>query len=92
MCYHTGKLASHGGGKVARKIERLRGLLEPDGEMKELATLDDSVSLPQRPEVRVKGVVPGSALILKSALCPFVLEFIVEKYPINRKSSAAPGN
>lgn len=47
----------------------------PYGDLREL---DESIPLPHMPSVRIKGLVAEKTKVFKSALCPFVLAFIVD--------------
>ncbi len=51
------------------------------GTYGDLRQLDESIPMPHMPSVRVKGLIAEKTRVFKSALCPFVLTFIVDDVP-----------
>ena len=59
----------------------MRALLAEGGTFGDLRELDESIPMPHMPNVRVKGLIAEKTKVFKSALCPFVLTFIVDDVP-----------
>ena len=59
----------------------MHGLLAQDGAYGDLQDLDGSIPMPHMPHIRVKGLIAEKTKVFKSALCPFVLTFIVDDVP-----------
>lgn len=59
---------------IERKVEKMRKLLEPEGEMKALRHFPSTV-MPVAPEVQVNGVVGEKSRMFKSALAPLLVNF-----------------
>lgn len=70
-----GDNASKGGGKTVKMIERLKSILQADGEMKELRKFKSPIHMPVRPEVTVTGIVAAETTMFKSALHPLLVCF-----------------
>lgn len=51
------------------------------GAYGDLRQFDESIPMPHMPNVRVKGLIAEKTRVFKSALCPFVLTFIVDDVP-----------
>jgi len=60
--------------RVDKKVERLRQLLGPEGEMKSLRDFE-STNMPVRPQIEVNGIVGERSTMFKSALAPLLLNF-----------------
>lgn len=61
------------GGGAARKADRLKAMLSPDGTCSGLAKL--GMACPLDPSVRLAGIVPSECSVFKSALSPLKLSF-----------------
>jgi len=70
-----GDTAKNGKGRVEKKVERMRMLLQPDGEFKTLRQFAQPIRVPVRPEIQVSGIVGEDSTMFKSALAPLLVCF-----------------
>jgi phosphatidylinositol 3-kinase len=72
------KIVSREGGNRKRKIEKLQSVLSDAETLKFNFSSFDSIPLPLDPDIRIKGIIPGSATLFKSALMPCRFTFCTD--------------
>eukprot|EP00897_Mesotaenium_endlicherianum_P004521 jgi/Mesen1/4097/ME000215S03375 len=62
-------------GGAARKMEKLRQILSPQGSLAELSHFSQELRLPLDPKIKVTGVIAAECSVFRSALSPLKLTF-----------------
>ena len=66
-------------GRAEDKKKALRQALRDKGKFEHLQRFERPPIMPLRPEIRVSGIDPEKCTVFKSAMCPFLLSFRIQR-------------